>query len=280
VKDLSPRAREVVDAAKAAEGPSAADKARVWAGLEARLNDPREPELPEAVDAPTTGGSARAAKWGAWAAAGAAVAVGVLIGTTSPTRDGARLDPAPPPARRSPAFAQRHFVQPPSPAPSRGAPTASPAAPPTAPERNEGGESTPGPSARTEGSPGSAAGGAATDRGSPGPGGRAEVDGAASDQSPAARLAAEAALVRAIQAALRDDQPDRALALAGAHRARFPEGALEEERLAAEIVAACALDDVRRAAEARRALERRYPESVHRDRIEAACGADRQGPAD
>ena len=84
---------------------------------------------------------------------------------------------------------------------------------------------------------------------------------------PAADPAAELGLIREAQRALRSD-PSRALALAREHRARFPDGALAQER---EVLAIDALARSGRTDEARRraaAFRRRWPRSAHRRRID------------
>ena len=80
----------------------------------------------------------------------------------------------------------------------------------------------------------------------------------------------ESALLQRAQSALASD-PARALALTDQHRRRFPAGALSEER---EAIAIQALRGLGREPEARvRAarFETKYPNSVHRSRVQATA---------
>ncbi|WP_437310183.1 hypothetical protein [Sorangium sp. So ce388] len=84
-------------------------------------------------------------------------------------------------------------------------------------------------------------------------------------------LAAELALLREAQDAVRDGDPAAALARLDELGARFPEGQLREERMAARVLALCAAG---RAREARAEAERLLgdaPGSVHIERIRASC---------
>jgi hypothetical protein len=82
----------------------------------------------------------------------------------------------------------------------------------------------------------------------------------------------ELALMRRIERALRNDQPAIALALVAEAEARFPKSALDEERLAASVVAHCGLQDPGHTRRAEDFVQSR-PRSVYRTRVLAACGA-------
>lgn len=75
-----------------------------------------------------------------------------------------------------------------------------------------------------------------------------------------------------IQRALRDDAPARALDLVDQHATRFPRGALEPERWAAQGLALCALGRPHEARESRARLAALAPSSALLVRIDAACG--------
>lgn len=233
MRDLSAQARQVLQAARTAEGPTAADKARIKAQLDARLADPNavEPDLGPDPTAATTGAGptlASAAKIGAVATVGA-VALWFATSASEPVVEAPRLvEPA-----RGPGAYQTKQVRT-VPAPMTETPDdVTPAARP-----------------------------------------RARAPAAADPaRTAASRLAAEAALVRHAQAAVRDADWGRALELAAEHRAEFPRGALIEERLALEVIAACGAVEPDREARARDELRETHPDSLHWTRIRAACAA-------
>jgi hypothetical protein len=79
------------------------------------------------------------------------------------------------------------------------------------------------------------------------------------------------ALLREAQDAVRDGDPSAALDRLDDLGARFPEGQLREERMAARVLALCAAG---RAPEARAEAERllgEAPGSVHAGRVRASC---------
>jgi hypothetical protein len=98
----------------------------------------------------------------------------------------------------------------------------------------------------------------------------------AADAPPASaqgsRSSEELDLMRRIERSLRNDQPALALALLAEAEARFPRSALEEERLAASVMAHCGLRDPGHERRAETFLQSR-PRSVYRTRVVAACGA-------
>jgi hypothetical protein len=82
----------------------------------------------------------------------------------------------------------------------------------------------------------------------------------------------EAALLLSTQAALREDNPGRALALLDEHARRFPRGALAQERDAARVLALCAAGRVDEARSARDAFLAAHPRSPAAARVRHACG--------
>lgn len=242
MRELSSSAREVLRAARSGGRPTAADQARVKAQLDARLADPHlvEPNLGPLNPSPAGLGGVAA---GAAVVAGAAA---VWLATAPPARP---VDPLVAPPTSTPAPFVQLRVQPAGPsaaeaearaeASTRGA---SPRAAVRAPSAVEA------PSASPE-------------------------LGRTPPSTPTAQLAAEAALVRRAQAAVRDEDWARALALTEEHRAAFASGVLIEERLVLEAVAACGAGDAEREIRARSQLRRDHPESVHGARIERACEA-------
>jgi hypothetical protein len=92
------------------------------------------------------------------------------------------------------------------------------------------------------------------------------------EETRASRNTEELDLMRRIERSLRNDQPALALALLADAEARFPRSALEEERLAASVMAHCGLHDPGHERRAESFLQSR-PRSVYRTRVTAACGA-------
>jgi RNA polymerase sigma-70 factor (ECF subfamily) len=86
-------------------------------------------------------------------------------------------------------------------------------------------------------------------------------------------LGAEAQLLRDADAALRANEPARALALLDRHAASFPNGLLVEERTAERVVVLCALgrtDEARDLASKFLADHRRSPLA---ERVRASCAS-------
>ncbi|AKF05678.1 hypothetical protein [Sandaracinus amylolyticus] len=86
-------------------------------------------------------------------------------------------------------------------------------------------------------------------------------------------LLAETALLREAHRALRAHDATRALALLDDHAARFPQGALREERAATRVLALC---EAGLTAAARTEADRflaAHPRSMHAARVRASCGA-------
>jgi len=102
------------------------------------------------------------------------------------------------------------------------------------------------------------------------------LDAAASAAPPAVSsptLRGELELMGAVQAALRDGRPARALELIDRHAALYPRGQLESERLAAETVAACQSGDEARGRQAAERFLRRDASSALAARVRNACPA-------
>jgi hypothetical protein len=179
------------------------------------------------------------ARWPAWLAAG--TAIGALVWYAA---SGARHAP-----QAAPVAAPVQLVEP------RTAPSAvepSPAPPASEPARDDAGDTPREPPADTAQRPG------------PAPG-KVHARPPAQSSVPSTR---ESALLQRAQSALAGD-PARALALTDQHRRSFPAGALREER---EAIAIQALRSLGREPEARaRAarFETKYPNSVHRSRVQA-----------
>jgi hypothetical protein len=86
----------------------------------------------------------------------------------------------------------------------------------------------------------------------------------------------EAALLREAQRALQGGDPGACLAILDRMAARYPSGALGEERGALRVLALCGSGRREEARALGAAFLRRYPASVHAARVRASCaGADR-----
>lgn len=86
-------------------------------------------------------------------------------------------------------------------------------------------------------------------------------------------LHAELSLIAAAQQALSEGRPALALEHAAEHAARFPKGALIQERLGIDAVAACTLGERTRGLAALKKLARRAPNAPLLVRARAACRA-------
>jgi hypothetical protein len=84
-------------------------------------------------------------------------------------------------------------------------------------------------------------------------------------------LAAEARALGLAQAALREGKPEQAYALLAAQAVEFEDGALEEERAAARVVALCKMGHIEAARAAAAEFLRKSPRSVLTDRVKNAC---------
>lgn len=93
----------------------------------------------------------------------------------------------------------------------------------------------------------------------------------ASSASHTDTIAEEVALVGAAQRSLRDGSPGDALSTLSTHAARFPGGALREERMALQVLALCELGDLPKARRTRAELEQLAPSSSHLQRLGCAA---------
>ena len=261
--DLSPNARAFLQSARRTHAPSAADRARVRAALNARMAAP----VALSSRAALAGPKALAAKSIVAKLLAGVMFVGALGGaavwhSTRSTRHAEQshvsISGASTPsayARTAPSFISSTVVD----DLPRIAPSAAPEIQPVIPSR-------PHLPTRSRSSAG------ITTAIEP-----IVVSGALAAPTPvpgfARTLADELQLVRAAQEALRNHEPARALTLLDEHAARFPLGLLREERSAARVFALCALDrrDDARTEAAR--LLREAPNSPHANRVRSSCVA-------
>jgi hypothetical protein len=87
---------------------------------------------------------------------------------------------------------------------------------------------------------------------------------------PRASLQDELALIRRTQSAVRSGAHQRALTLARQHAKTYPDGAFVEDREALRALALCESGHST-ASTAASKFHARWPSSMHRNRIEAAC---------
>ena len=99
---------------------------------------------------------------------------------------------------------------------------------------------------------------------------RAQVE-SSTQPAPPPSLQAELALITAAQEALRAGRPQLAQRRAAEHATRFPQGALVQERLGIDAIAACALGERARGLSALKKLARRAPNAPLLVRARAAC---------
>ena len=81
----------------------------------------------------------------------------------------------------------------------------------------------------------------------------------------------ELTLIVQAEAALRVDQPERALRLLQLHQRRHPDANTKEERLALRVLALCALGRLEEGRGLRHTFLQQYERSAYRTRIESAC---------
>jgi hypothetical protein len=93
----------------------------------------------------------------------------------------------------------------------------------------------------------------------------------ASFPSEVPNLAAEARGLARAQAALTEGNAAQALTLLDQQKAQFPDGALDEERAAARVLALCRMGQVQAAGAAAAEFLRRSPRSVLAERVANAC---------
>ncbi|HTV20082.1 MAG TPA: hypothetical protein VMG12_15470 [Polyangiaceae bacterium] len=271
--DASSRADRALQLALLELSPSAADKALGRAAL--GLPEPRlpMPRLPEPSASPAIGWSALRAsgKVGALVCAamlGVGFGAGYWLGRSERPPAASRSD-EPPAVASSPT--ERDATTNPTDA-ALPSPSATPSRSPDARVElaavDAGSDAAPGSPRATPKRPPSVA------RAARAPAERAPVADARGSHSPpsarGARSGEELALMRRIERSLRNDEPALALTLLAEAESRFPDSALEEERLAASVMAHCSLRDPEHVRRALSFLESR-PRSVYRTRVTAAC---------
>jgi hypothetical protein len=89
--------------------------------------------------------------------------------------------------------------------------------------------------------------------------------------SPAESLEQEVRALRAVERALRDDDPRLALAILQQLDRDVPKGKLVEERRATSVIARCAAGDVPFGVNWAEDFASDYPDSVYRGRVEQSC---------
>ena len=235
--ELDPESRRILDLARSARTPSAADKARVERrftlalGLSAgSASAAASAQTASHLTASKSAASAVVLKW--WAGSGAVLAAAVAsYAALGPTA-------APRPVATPPAAAAQIANVP--------AQTTLAAQPqPTAAEPVVSAREQPAPAAR-----------------------QVESRRAA---EPRPSLAAELELLHRAQAAWRAREAARALAIVDEHRTRYPRSELRLEREALQVLALCELGRKRDAARVARALLTRDPNSPLRASIEQSC---------
>jgi hypothetical protein len=103
-----------------------------------------------------------------------------------------------------------------------------------------------------------------------------KVDAPGAELAPASSLTLELALLERVQSKLRRGEGHAALELLDASAAPAGGGQLGAERLAAEVLAACAAHEPERARRAARAFFQAYPTAPASQRVRASC-AGREG---
>ncbi|WP_437546153.1 hypothetical protein WME97_41505 [Sorangium sp. So ce367] len=282
MSEPSDKARALLKAARA-DGLAPSDKARLRAALAGKLavGAPQEPSG-EAPPSPLAGSGARggvlAGKAAGGVLSGKMLAAGALIGavafaggfftgraTVDVPPPASAAPPASAPAAPPPAMTPPE-VAPPEVAPPAAAPVDAPAPTAAPPPPREARAVAPAPPRPLDPSAEDAARASSTGDGERGP---ARPRGG--QPARPSTLAAEMALLREAQDAVRDGDPSAALDRLDDLGARFPEGQLREERMAARVLALCAAG---RAPEARAEAERllgEAPGSVHAGRVRASC---------
>ncbi len=263
MKDLSPRARALLDRARGADGAGPQARARIRSALAASiaagsgtLATGTAAAVAHAVIAKGTG-LAVAHQLVGPLLVGAALGIGVAVPAAYLTRPAAPPTPPSSAVSRPRPHAPESARQPESrsSAPAEGEPRAPAEGEPRAPAEGE-------PLAPAEGEPLA-----------PAEPGQRSMDRASSrlDSSGTTKFAAETRLLEEAQMELRKGQPARALELIEAHEARFADGALREERVAAKVLALCM---VGRSAEARDLgayFERVFAGSPLLPRVRGSC---------
>ncbi|WP_437991011.1 hypothetical protein [Sorangium sp. So ce145] len=277
MSDPGEKARALLKAARA-DGLAPSDKARLRAALAGKLavGAPQEPsgEAPTSPPPPLAGsgeGGVLSGNAAGGVLSGKVIAAGALIGAVAFAggffTGRATVDVPPPASAAPPASAPAvtpRAAPPPAVTPPAAAPVAAPA-PIAAPSRAARAVASAPPRPLDLGAEDAAR--------APSTGGGEREPARPRGGQPAtpSTLAAEMALLREAQDAVRDGDPSAALDRLDDLGARFPEGQLREERMAARVLALCAAG---RAPEARAEAERllgEAPGSVHMGRVRASC---------
>jgi hypothetical protein len=243
LSDLSLDGKALVKAARQADRPSAADRERVLAALQAHLGDAAVLSSGLA-QAPAGPGVSRwpFLKWG-W------------VGSTVLAAGALWLVP------RISQHDQKAMPAPSASASAQNAPTVTTSEPQTAAAASSAPEVAAGPSALVAAASSSRS--VETQKGSP-----RVRDG----------LTEEVALLSRAETELRAGRPAKALVALAEHQRKFPRGALAEERTAARIQALCALGRSDEANAQLRQLRHISPNSAHEERARQACRDPRAVP--
>lgn len=245
--ELSPRARALLEAAKAAESPTAADRARVLAGIEGTLASSASQT---SVGTSSSGLPAASSLLGLKAFVALLVVGGVGIGGYLLTRDdtsrSSSSSRAPEPKAKQrvaerPALVEPE-VSPREPEPAR--PDSELARPEPVVQRPVVKDKKKSAPAENQASPPS---------------------------NPAEDLARERALIRRAQKLLRDGAAAEALLVLDEHARDFPRGILLPERLAAQALSLCEVGRIEEAHKARDRFLMDYPASPLSERVRGAC---------
>ncbi|HYQ31033.1 MAG TPA: hypothetical protein VER04_27555 [Polyangiaceae bacterium] len=244
LSDLSLDGKALVKAARQADRPSAADRERVLAALQAHLGDAAvlSSGLAQAPAGPAGAGVSRwpFLKWG-WVGS-TVLAAGALWLVPRISQHDQKAMPAP------------------SASASASAPSVTTSEPETA-AASSAPEVPAGPSALVAAASSSRS--VETQKGSP-----RVRDG----------LTEEVALLSRAETELRAGRPAKALVALAEHQRKFPRGALAEERTAARIQALCALGRSDEANAQLRQLRHISPNSAHEERARQACRDPRAAP--
>jgi hypothetical protein len=250
--ELSNEARCVMDEARKAYGPSAADRRRVQLRLSQKL---------AAIGVASIGTKASATVFGVWG--GKAGIAGLVLGFAGiaavsfwvwPHHVGTEKNAVVATARRAIADdTDRSFGH------RLATPTSSPNPVATATEIADRDQTQPpGASARTD---------------------QSTASRAVKAVPPEPDVQGEIALLGKAQQALSSGQYARAIQLLGEHARRYPRGALAEERYAARVIALCKLGQVTQARREAEQFFRRSPDSPLRGRVHAACAGSLEADA-
>lgn len=274
MSDLGPEARQLVELARHADGPTTEDRDRVRAKLLARI-------ATGAVATSAAAGAVTAATKGMAAKSASALWLKVLVTLTVAGGVGAgmlallgghRREPQPQTlwAPSGVASSQPGESTPsPRATGSEGAGLPTPESFPLAPAMSQPGEAASrglekiAASLQPSGALGSRPAESAP-----------QVSGAA----PPSSLEGEMRLVREAQESLRNGKPEQALQLLDRHQVEHPNGALGEERSAARVVALCSLGRTHEAQQEAERFLRTWPQSPLAQRVRSACATNRTTP--